>query len=174
MFTEILPDFIDSWSCGFHFWDFIPIRHKIDHWRKQLSIVVLTKRRSENMQQIYRRTPMPKCDFSKVALQLYWNRTSTWVFSVNLLHIFRTPFLKNTSERLLLDYVLFPTSKMHLERKQWICYFDAMGLDFSITDYSLAWLIFKLIKRFTVIDIAPLTVLFCNCPLFCKCQLADL
>ena len=27
---------------------------------------------SENMQQIYRRTPMPKCDFNKVAKQL-WN-----------------------------------------------------------------------------------------------------
>ena len=26
---------------------------------------------SENMQQIYRRTPMPKCDFNKVAVQLY-------------------------------------------------------------------------------------------------------
>ena len=25
---------------------------------------------SENMQQIYRRTPMPKCDFNKVAFQL--------------------------------------------------------------------------------------------------------
>ena len=32
---------------------------------------VLKKRYSENMQQIYRRTPMPKCDFNKVALQLY-------------------------------------------------------------------------------------------------------
>ena len=31
---------------------------------------VLLKRCSENMQQIYRRTPMPKCDFNKVALQL--------------------------------------------------------------------------------------------------------
>ena len=30
---------------------------------------VLRKRCSENMQQIYRRTPMPKCDFNKVALQ---------------------------------------------------------------------------------------------------------
>ena len=29
------------------------------------------KRCSENMQQIYRRTPMSKCDFKKVALQLY-------------------------------------------------------------------------------------------------------
>ena len=26
---------------------------------------------SENMQQIYRRTPMPKCVFNKFALQLY-------------------------------------------------------------------------------------------------------
>ena len=24
---------------------------------------------------------MPKCDFNEVALQLYWNRTSAWVFS---------------------------------------------------------------------------------------------
>ena len=29
------------------------------------------KEKSENMQQIYRKTPMPKCDFNKVALQLY-------------------------------------------------------------------------------------------------------
>ena len=28
------------------------------------------KRCSENVQQIYRRTPMPKCDFNKVAKQL--------------------------------------------------------------------------------------------------------
>ena len=35
---------------------------------KQLSRGVLKKRCSENMQQIYRRTPMPKCDFNKVAL----------------------------------------------------------------------------------------------------------
>ena len=37
---------------------------------------VLRKRCSENMQQIYRGTPIPKCDFNKVALQLensIWN-----------------------------------------------------------------------------------------------------
>ena len=34
----------------------------------------------KNMQQIYRRTPMPKCDFNKVPKQLYWNHTSEWVF----------------------------------------------------------------------------------------------
>ena len=31
---------------------------------------VLRKRCPKNMQQIYMRTPMPKCDFNKVALQL--------------------------------------------------------------------------------------------------------
>ena len=43
--------------------------------------VFLGKGVLKNMQQIYRRTPMQKCDFSKVALQLYWNHTSAWVFS---------------------------------------------------------------------------------------------
>ena len=32
---------------------------------------IYRKRCSENMRQIYRKTPMPKCDFNKVALQLY-------------------------------------------------------------------------------------------------------
>ena len=32
---------------------------------------VLEKRCSENMQQIYRRTHMPKCNFNKAAKQLY-------------------------------------------------------------------------------------------------------
>ena len=31
----------------------------------------LRKRYSENMQQIYRRAPMPKCDFNKTAKQIY-------------------------------------------------------------------------------------------------------
>ena len=44
--------------------------------QKQPSRGALRRKCSENMQQIYRRTPMPKCD------------------PVNLLHIFRTHFLK--------------------------------------------------------------------------------
>ena len=32
---------------------------------------VRRKKFSEDMQKIYRRTPMPKCDFNKVALQIY-------------------------------------------------------------------------------------------------------
>ena len=47
---------------------------------KQPSRGVLKKRYSENMQQIYRRTRMSKCDFNKVK-QLYWNHTSAWRFS---------------------------------------------------------------------------------------------
>ena len=36
---------------------------------------------SANKQQIYRRTFMKKCDFRKVANQLYLNYTSAWMFS---------------------------------------------------------------------------------------------
>ena len=41
------------------------------NFRKQPPRGVLSKRCSENMQEIYRRTSMPKCDFNNVALQLY-------------------------------------------------------------------------------------------------------
>ena len=63
--------------------------------RKQPSRGVLKKRCSENMQQIYRRTPMPKCRYSPV----------------NLLHIFRKPLSKNTSKWLLL-YRVFSFTKL--------------------------------------------------------------
>ena len=39
--------------------------------QKQFSRGALKKRRSENMQRIYKRTPMSKYDFIKVALRLY-------------------------------------------------------------------------------------------------------
>ena len=73
--------------------------------QKQLSRGVLKKRCSENMQQIYRRTPMTKCDFNKVAILLksHFDGCS----SVNLLHIFRTPSPKNTSWWLLLKTEVF-------------------------------------------------------------------
>ena len=60
-------------------------------FQKQPSRSLLKKRCSENIQQIYGRTPMPKCDFNKVALRL------CECSPVNLLHIFRAPFLKNAS-----------------------------------------------------------------------------
>ena len=76
---------------------FVNIVHECFRLQKQPSRGILKKRCPENMHQIYRRTPMPKCVFDKVAFQLYWNNTSAWVFSVNLLHIFRTAFPKNTA-----------------------------------------------------------------------------
>ena len=48
---------------------------------------------------------MLKRDFDKVALQLYWNHIRNERSPVNLLHIFRTPFLKNTSGRLLINNI---------------------------------------------------------------------
>ena len=52
------------------------------------------------MQHIYNRTPTPKIDFNKVAFHglFAWYGYSP----VNLLHIFRTPFPKNSSGWLLL------------------------------------------------------------------------
>ena len=70
--------------------------------QKQPSRGVLRKRCSENMQRIYRRTPMRRCDFKLLVEITLLHGCSP----VNLLHIFRTSFLKNTSRRLLLYHVL--------------------------------------------------------------------
>ena len=63
---------------------------------------VLWKSCSENMQQMYRRTTTPKCDFNKESnfIEIKFRHGCS---PVNLLHIFTTPFPKNTSERLLLN-----------------------------------------------------------------------
>ena len=71
-------------------------------FQKQPTRPVLREMYSENMQQIYRRTPMSNCNFNKVAKHLYWNRPSNGCSPVNLLHIFRTFFPKNSSGQLLL------------------------------------------------------------------------
>ena len=67
----------------------------INEWyfQKQTSRSVLRKSCSENMQQICRRTPMQKRVFIKVALQLYWNHTSTWVFFCKIAAYFQNTFL---------------------------------------------------------------------------------
>ena len=64
---------------------------------KQPSRGVLRKRCSENMQQIYKRTPIPKCGFNEVASNFI--KIALWdvCSPVNLLHIFRTVFPKNIS-----------------------------------------------------------------------------
>ena len=60
--------------------------------QKQPSKGVNKKMYSKNMQQIYRRTQMPKCYFNKVALQFYWNHTSAWLFSCKLAAYFQNIF----------------------------------------------------------------------------------
>ena len=35
---------------------------------------------------------MPKCDFNNIALQLYWNRISAWMFSCKLAAYFQNTF----------------------------------------------------------------------------------
>ena len=85
--------------------------------QKQPSIDIPIKRCSENMQQIYRRTPMRKCDFNKVAKHFYWNHTSAWVFSCMFAAYFQTLFPKNTSGGLLLKCA----AKCHLPTKTSLC-----------------------------------------------------
>ena len=63
---------------------------------------VLRKRCSENALQIYRRTPMAKRNFKKVALQLSLITLRHGRDPANLFEIFRTSFPKNTSGGLLL------------------------------------------------------------------------
>ena len=56
--------------------------------RSSFPEVLLRKDNSKNMQQIYRRRPMPKCGFNKVAL----NHTSAWVFSCKFATYFQNTF----------------------------------------------------------------------------------
>ena len=77
------------------------------HAQKQPSGGALRKRCSENMQQIYRKTPMPKCDFNKFAMQFYWNHTSAWVFSCKFAAYFQNSFSQNTTGGLLLHALFF-------------------------------------------------------------------
>ena len=67
-------------------------------WKSQQpSRGVLRKRCSENMQHIYRRTTMPKCDCNFIEIALRRGCSP-----VDLLHIFRTRFYKNTYGGMLL------------------------------------------------------------------------
>ena len=80
--------------------------------QKHSSRDVLRKRCSENMQHIYRRTPLPKCHFNEVALQLSWNQTSAFVFSCKYAAYFQYIFSKNTNWGLLLKKVCSKNNKI--------------------------------------------------------------
>ena len=44
------------------------------------------------MNKIYWRTPMTKCDFNKIALELYRSHTSAWIFSCKFAAFFQNTF----------------------------------------------------------------------------------
>ena len=75
-------------------------------YQKQPSRRVLEKRISENMQQIYRRTPMPKCNLIEITLR-------HWCSPVNLLqfseHFFRRTPLDGCFW-LLWDLLIYPSA----------------------------------------------------------------
>ena len=74
-------------------------RQKSSKSQKQPSRGVLRKRCSENKRQIYWRTSISKCDnFIEITL---WGVLTHGRSAVNLLHIFRTLFPKNTYRGLL-------------------------------------------------------------------------
>ena len=77
---------IDSYICKFIMSKYYLIfSDAYIQTQRQPPKYVFKKKCSKNMQQTSGRTPMPKCDFNKVAKQLYrqlyWNPISAWVFS---------------------------------------------------------------------------------------------
>ena len=63
-------------------------------------------------------------DLNKVALQIYWNHTSEWVFFCKLLHIFRTPALTISSGGLAASVIFFWTLIFVLQFKADICFWE--------------------------------------------------
>ena len=108
----------------------------ISEVHKQPSRGVLKKRRSENMQLIFRRIPISiklPCNFIEIILRHGCS-------SVILLHIFRTPFLKNTSGRLFLDIV-----KQCIPEKNLFIHLDfASALSHYVATYDIhsSWLFY--------------------------------
>ena len=65
--------------------------------QNQSSGGILRKSCSKNIQQIYKRLPMPKCDLKKFAKKIYWSHISAWVFSCKFGVHFQNNFLIRTS-----------------------------------------------------------------------------
>ena len=95
--------------------------------QKQPSRDVLIKRYSENMQQIYRRTPMLKLQSNFIEITLRHGCSP-----VNLLHIFRTSFPKNTSGGLLLMLAF-------VDLIRWFCTFLQQFWQGKWVDFSTKW-----------------------------------
>ena len=118
-YSSLLPQTLASSECGSKYRGF------------------LKKRCSENMQQIYRRTPMPKCDFNKVACNFIEIKLRHGCSPVNLRHIFRTPFLNNTSGWLpLYSCILVPIFLICM-RQIFINVFSVLFFDIEIATNNL-------------------------------------
>ena len=103
--------------------------------QKQPSWGDLRKRCSKYLQQIYRRTPIPKCGFNELALQLYWNRTLARVFACR----FAAYFIEIT-----LQHGCSPKNLMHILFKS---HFD-MGVILKIwcifyLNHTSTWVFFR-------------------------------
>ena len=130
--------------------------------QKQPPKGVPRKRCSENIQQIYRRTSMPRCDFNKVACVISIKLQSNFIeiaprhggSPVSLLHIFRIPFLKNTSGWLLLNLyfaMIFEKEELHHRSRQ-----VALYRQFCTNSINV-WTIFYLLM---IQNLIPGTVFF--------------
>ena len=109
---------------SFSFWS-IWIKH-LRQLRSAIVAQAVILRCSENMQQIYRRTLMPfqwSCsNLIKIVLRHGCS-------PVNLLHIFRTPFPKNISGRLLLTYTLIGCELLYLHLYNFVSTWKGLLLD---------------------------------------------
>ena len=68
-FYMLTASVIKELKYNWFFYRFFTDISRWNKWQTQSLRGVLKKRCSENMKQIYRRAPMPKCNFNKVALQ---------------------------------------------------------------------------------------------------------
>ena len=103
-FLQIISMQVISW----HHWN------KFLNIKKQSSIGVLTKRHSENKKWSYRKTPVPKCEVAMETEIKLQHACSP----VNFLHIFRTPFYKNTSGGMPLHIKIFKSRIINSKLKK--------------------------------------------------------
>ena len=94
MVTKIVTSF---YSYCYNVWYFFFKLIRRNALQKQPLRGVLKKKCSENMLQIYKRTPMPKCDFNKVAADLV-------TFTEEILHG-KLHFLCSVLNDLLTNYI---------------------------------------------------------------------
>ena len=117
----ILVNFIGKQDCLFNSDLRVSLVMEI-YFQRQPFKGLLIKGCSGNIQQIYRRTPMPKNDFNKVTLQLYWNHTSGWEFSCK--------FVAYSQNNFFLEYPWRAASVFYCQHVA--CYKILKHLNFSL------------------------------------------